>query len=224
MSKYNKILIAEDIDSINIAVVQTLKQLGIVHIEHVKYCDDALLKVKKAILDGMPYDLFVCDLSFEADHRDVLLRTGEEAIAAIRKIQPELKIIVYSVEDKTFRIKSLFENLQINAFVHKGRNSIEQLKKAIDCIGTTTGTYISPNLQYIFKDTISREIDDFDVQLIKQLAMGVSQDEMELKFKELGITPSSKSSIEKRISKLKDYFKASNTVHLIAIAKDLGIA
>jgi protein associated with RNAse G/E len=79
-------------------------------------------------------------------------------------------------------------------------------------------------LQHILKEQTIKEIDSFDVKLIQQLALGISQDEMEFKFKEMGISPSSKSSIEKRISKLKDYFKATNTVHLIAIAKDLGIA
>ena len=62
------------------------------------------------------------------------------------------------------------------------------------------------------------------IQLIKQLSIGVPQEKMDEKFKELGITPNSKSTIEKRVSKLKDYFKANNTVHLISIAKDLGIA
>ena len=41
---------------------------------------------------------------------------------------------------------------------------------------------------------------------------------------EFKISPYHKSTIEKRIGKLKDYFKANNTVHLISIAKDLGIA
>ena len=220
---FKKVLIAEDIDSINIAVKQTLSELGISEIEYVKYCDDALLRIKKANQDLLPFDLFISDLSFESDHREVKIKTGEEAIDAIRKIQPDLKIIVYSIEDKSFRIKSLFEKQQINAFVHKGRNSIEQLKTAIQNV-YNAASYISPNLQHIFRETNTRDIDEFDLQLIKQLSLGVSQDEMEAKFKELGISPSSKSSIEKRISKLKDYFKASNTVHLIAIAKDLGIA
>lgn len=220
---FKKVLIAEDIDSINIAVKQTLSELGISQIEYVKYCDDALLRIKKANQDILPFDLFISDLSFESDHREVKIKTGEEAIDAIRKIQPDLKIIVYSIEDKSFRIKSLFEKHQINAFVHKGRNSIEQLKAAIKNV-YNDASYISSNLQHIFRESNTRDIDEFDVQLIKQLSLGISQDEMEAKFKELGISPSSKSSIEKRISKLKDYFKASNTVHLIAIAKDLGIA
>lgn len=38
-----------------------------------------------------------------------------------------------------------------------------------------------------------------------------------------GFTAYSLSFIEKRISKLKDMLKANNTIHLISIAKNLGI-
>ncbi|WP_291130976.1 response regulator [Flavobacterium sp. UBA7682] len=221
---FKRVLIAEDIDSINIGVIQALNELSITNIDHVKYCDDAILKIKKAIADNSPYDLFISDLSFEQDHRDVRVKSGDEAIQQIRVLQPALKIIVYSVEDKTFRIKSLFENSHINGYVQKGRNSIDHLKIAIGQIADSDKPYFSPSIQHIFKEKSSREIDDYDVKIIQQLAIGVSQDEMEARFKELGITPNSKSTIEKRISKLKDHFRANNTVHLIAIAKDFGIA
>jgi DNA-binding NarL/FixJ family response regulator len=221
---FKKVLVAEDIDSINIGVIQALRDLGIVSIDHVKYCDDAILKIKKAIADGEPYDLFISDLSFEQDHREVKVKSGDEAIQQIRVMQPNLKIIVYSVEDKSFRIKSLFENSHINGYVQKGRSSIDQLKVAIGQIANSDAPYFSPSLQHIFKDKTAREIDDYDIKIIQELANGVSQDEMETRFKELGITPNSKSTIEKRISKLKDQFRANNTVQLIAIAKDFGIA
>jgi ribosome-associated translation inhibitor RaiA len=42
-------------------------------------------------------------------------------------------------------------------------------------------------------------------------------------FLQLNIKPNSKSSIEKRVARLKDLFKANNNIHLIAIVKDLGI-
>ena len=221
---FKRVLVAEDIDSINIAVIQTLNNLGMTNIDHVKYCDDAILKVKKAITDNDPYDLFISDLSFEQDHREVKIKSGEEVIYEVRLLQPKLKVIVYSIEDKSFKIKSLFDKNKINAYVHKGRNSIDQLKTAVLKVQEAEGVYLSPNLQHIFKDKPSREIDDYDIQIIKQLSIGITQDELESRFKELGITPNSKSTIEKRISKLKDYFRANNTVHLIAIAKDLGIA
>ena len=221
---FKRVLVSEDIDSISLAVVQVLQSLNVAHIDQVKYCDDALLKIKKGIIDNEPYDLFITDLSFESDHRKVLIQSGDEAISQIRLEQPELKIIVYSIEDKGFKIKSLLEQYQVNAYVHKGRNSIEQLKEAINQIYADDRVYLSPNLRHVLRDHSTREIDDFDVALIKQLAIGITQDELEQRFKELGITPNSKSTIEKRISKLKDYFRANNTVHLIAIAKDLGIA
>ncbi len=66
-------------------------------------------------------------------------------------------------------------------------------------------------------------MDNYDIQLIKHLSIGVTQDGMEAVFKKEGIAPNSKSAIEKRINKLKIYFRANNTVHLVSIAKDLGI-
>ncbi|WP_295335131.1 response regulator [Flavobacterium sp.] len=221
---FKKVLVAEDIDSINIAVIQAMNHLKVAHIDHVKYCDDALLKIKKALNSGEPYDLFITDLSFEPDHREVILTSGDEAISHIRSLQPELKIIVYSIEDKGFKIKTLLEKYKVNAYVQKGRNSITQLNEAILQLSQSNEVYLSPTVKHVLRDKSTREIDDFDVELIKQLSIGVTQDALEQRFKELGITPNSKSAIEKRLSKLKDHFRANNTVHLIAIAKDMGIA
>lgn len=221
---FKRVLVAEDIDSINIAVIQALNQLKVAHIDHVKYCDDALLKIKKALNSGEPYDLFITDLSFEPDHREVILTSGDEAISHIRSLQPELKIIVYSIEDKGFKIKTLLEKYKVNAYVQKGRNSITQLNEAILQLSQSNEVYLSPTVKHVLRDKSTREIDDFDIELIKQLSVGVTQDALEQRFKELGITPNSKSAIEKRLSKLKDHFRANNTVHLIAIAKDMGIA
>lgn len=220
---FSKVLLAEDLDSINIAVATTLDELNIVEVDNVKYCDDALLKIKKALQDNQPYQLLITDLSFIEDFRPNQLNSGEELITAVKKIQSNIKVIVFSVEEKPIRIKSLFENQNINAFVLKGRNSLPELKKTLKKVFESDEKYIAANLAYIFQDKITHQIDDYDIQLIQHLALGVAQDKMDLKFKELGIEPNSKSTIEKRIGKLKDYFKANNTVHLIAIAKDLGL-
>lgn len=224
---FSKVIIAEDIDGLNFAVVQALKELDILEeqIDYAKYCDDALLKMRKALQDNEPYDLLITDLSFKEDHRknELKLHSGEDLIQTVRIVQPNIKIIAFSIEDKPYRIKNLFDSYEINAFVMKGRNSIPELKKAIQTVFNSKEKYISPNIAHVFQDKTDNEIDDYDLELIKQLSNGVSQEEMEFKFKELGITPNSKSTIEKRISKLKIYFKANNTVHLIAMAKDLGL-
>lgn len=220
---FNKVLIAEDLDSISIAVIQALEMLSIVEIHHAKYCDDTYLKIKKALHDNEPYDLLISDLSFKTDHRENKLTSGEELIEAVKKVQPDIKTIIFSIEDKSFRIKSLFNDLGINAYVSKGRNSIPELQKAIQRIYDTDDKIVSTELSHILRDKSIFEIEAYDISLLKLLSKGHILDEIAKTFKESGISPNGSSSIEKRINKLKVYFKASNNVHLIAITKDLGL-
>lgn len=219
---FQKILIAEDLDSISLAVQHVLNELQLTSFQHDKYCDEALLKIRKALADHEPFDLLISDLSFKDDGRQSKLSSGEELIAAAKAIQPNIKVIVYSVEDKDYRIKSLFEKLNVDAFVLKGRESLYQLKTAIKTVAQNK-TYISPEVHHVLQNKTGTQIDDFDVHLLKHLSYGIAQEDMEGVFKEKGIKPSSKSTIEKRLGKLKVLFKANNPVHLVAIAKDLGI-
>ena len=220
---FHKVLVAEDFDSISISVVQALNELSVSEIHHTKYCDDALLKIRRAIQDDAPYDLLISDLSFKTDHRETKLNSGEELIATVKKIQPNIKTIVFSIEDKSFRIKSLYVNLGINAFVAKGRNSIPELKKAIQGVYNDESKIISPELLHSLRDKSLIEIETYDISLLKLLSKGLILDEIAANFKNSGMIPNGSSSIEKRINKLKIYFKANNNVHLIAIAKDLGV-
>jgi len=220
---FKKVIIAEDLDAMNLGIQQVLKDLNIVDFQHSKYCDEALLKVRAAINQNAPYDLLISDLSFKTDHREVKITTGDELVQKVRELQPNIKIIAYSVEDKSYRIKSLFDNAGIDAFVLKGLNSIEELKKAIHIISSSDQKFISPEVSSALQEKNNFEIDDVDIQILKYLSAGTSQDEIIEIFKNSDIKPSSKSAMEKRLSKLKDFFKANNTVHLVSITKDMGI-
>jgi len=220
---FNKILVAEDLDSISIAVGQALAELSVSEVHHAKYCDDAFLKVKKALYDEVPYDLLISDLSFKMDHHDNKLTSGNDLIAAVKKVQPDIKTIVFSIEDKSFRIKSLFNDLGINAFVSKGRNSIPELKKAIQRVFANDSKIISQEIAHSLIDQSLIEIESYDIQLLKSLSKGFTLEEIAVDFKTAGILPNGSSSIEKRINRLKIFFKANNNVHLIAISKDLGL-
>ncbi|WP_456315694.1 hypothetical protein [Pseudomonas shirazensis] len=220
---FKKVLVAEDLDSISIAVVQALEELNIQVIDHVKYCDEGLLKVKKALMDNEPYDLLITDLSFKEDHRKANLTCGDELIEAVNTFQPALKKIVFSIEDKSYRIKTLFNDLGINAYVSKGRNSINELKIAIEKVFNNEEMILSSDLAFNFNDKSLIEIESYDISILNLLAQGYILDSISNEFKKLSITPNGTSSIEKRINKLKIYFKANNNVHLIAIAKDFGL-
>lgn len=220
---FKKILIAEDLDSISITVEQALKELSITEIHHAKYCDDALLKIKKALHDEDPYDLLISDLSFKTDHRTNKLTCGDELIESVKKIQPDIKTIVFSIEDKSYRIKSLFNDLGINAYVSKGRDSIPQLQNAIQSIYSEDEKTLSEEWSHVLRDKSLLEIEAYDITLLKLLSKGFIIDEISSSLKNSGIVPNGSSSIEKRINKLKIYFKANNNVHLISISKDLGL-
>ena len=200
-----------------------MNDFNIDNFQHAKYCDDAFLKVRKAIQDNEPYDLLISDLSFKKDHREVKIGSGDELIQKVRELQPDIKIIAYSIEDKSVRIKSLFDDSEINAFVLKGRNSIDDLKKALTLISSSEQKFISPEVASALQEKGNYEIDDVDIKILKYLSDGTSQDEIIEIFKSNDIKPNSKSAMEKRLAKLKDFFKANNTIHLVSITKDMGI-
>lgn len=221
---FKKVLIAEDLDSISQSIVQTLENLAVSNIQQVKYCDDAMLRIKKALAENEPFDLLITDLSFKQDHRDNNLVNGEELITAVKKIQPNIKTIVFSIEDKSFKINTLFNNLEIDAYVIKGRNSINELEKAIDSVYNNETRILLPNTAANTSTEKSIiEIEAYDISLLKLLSKGLIITEIAAEFKNSGIVPNGTSSIEKRLNKLKTYFKANNNVHLIAIAKDMGL-
>ena len=220
---FKKVLIAEDVDIINSGLKAALESLEIKEIIHVSYCDEALLKLKEANLQERPFDLLISDLSFIKDHNPQKIDSGEELIEEVRVAFPALKIIVFSIEDKPFVIQNLYSNCKINAYVWKNRDGQKELLKAIHKISATNNFYISPDLQTAIHPKNAIEITTYDVNIIKYLAEGNSQENLPTLFKENDIKPSGKSSIEKRIKFLKEHFNANNPTHLVAIAKDFGL-
>lgn len=219
---FKKVLIADDLGSINQGIHTVLDTLGIKDIQQVQYCDDAYLRIKKGDLDQLPFDLVITDLSFKADHREQKYPSGEDLIKVLRQDHPELKIIVYSVEDRLQKVRALILNDNVNAYVCKGRHGLIELNKAINEVYSNK-IYVSPQVAQALSNKSNLEIDDYDIELVKYLSKGLLQNEISQRLKNAKISPSSVSSIEKRLNKLRVQFKADNATHLVAIMKDLGL-
>jgi len=219
---FSKVLVAEDMDDINKGIYNTLVDLGVGEIHQVQYCDDAYIKFKKAQLDQVPYELLITDMSFKSDHREQQLATGDALIKKLREEAPNLKVVVYSIEDRLQKVRMLINDLNINAYVCKGRRGLVELSKAVNAV-VDDGVYLSPEVKNALNPNNELEIDEYDIQLLKQLSLGLSQDEISTLFSKENITPSSLSSIEKRLNKLRIQFKANNATHLVALVKDLGL-
>lgn len=219
---FQKVLVVEDLDSIGFGIAQMLQQQTTIREVHQSlYCDDAHLKFLKAEKDKAPFDLLITDLSFKMDHRANTITSGDELVKILKSKKPELKAIIYSVEERSVKIKSLFKNNGIDAYVVKGRKGLKDLVEAVHTI-TKDKTYISADLNGFMHSKEVFEIDEYDIELLKQLSKGFSQKEISLLLKKKNIQPNGMSSIEKRLNHLKVGLNAKNVIQLIAISKDLG--
>ncbi|WP_299260025.1 response regulator [uncultured Aquimarina sp.] len=219
---FTKVLVAEDYEIANQGIVKVLNdEVGIYNIHEAQYCDDAYLKFRKAHQDKEPFELLITDLSFKEDHKVQTRTSGIELIQDIRNIQPDINIIVYSQESRPDKINMLFQKLNINGFVCKGQHAIKDL---VNCIqGVYKGDTVLPTEVTNENTDNIINLDDFDIMLLEELADGFTKKEIVQKLKKQKISPNSESTIDKRVSKLFDDFKAKNTTHLVAIVKDLGL-
>lgn len=218
---FKKILIAEDHEVRNLGVVNALTELKIHHFDFVSYCDEALNKIKTADIENKPYDLLITDLSFDKDHFQQNLKSGQELIREVRNIHSQIKIIAFSIENKPKIIDDLFKIYAIDGFVGKGRNDGKELRNTIKKV--FKGEIVIPQeiLNSIRNTPLT--ISEKDELLLNLLAKGFTQSEIEQHFKQSNITPNSKSAIEKRLNELREVFNAKNNIELIVICKDLGI-
>lgn len=219
---FKRVLIAEDHESTNISVQKTLSDLGVPHTDYVYYCDDALMRIQKGLKEDQSYDLLITDLSFEEDHRKQRISDGMVLIKAVKLEQPSLKVIVFSGENKTATIDTLFKELKIDGYVRKARHDAKELKLAIETIYNNR-IYLAPDLRQAVKEKNSHEFTEFDITIISLLSGGTFQNKIPDYLKKHNIKPSGLSSVEKRLNLMKEALGFSKNEQLIAFCKDLGI-
>lgn len=220
---FQKVLIAEDQHTIHKGLEATLKELDVTDVQSVQYCDDALLKIKAALQSQNPFELLITDLSFKEDHREKKLCSGEELIEAVKKVQPTIRIIVFSVEHRIGKIKNLIDMYQIDGYVEKGRDESREITKAV--ISVLDGKqYYSSGIEQLLRNANDiTETDKYDQLILQLLAKGLKRDQIADYFKERDLPNKSLRSIEKRLTNLKILFNAQTSEQLIAIAIDRGM-
>lgn len=219
---FSKVLVAEDADDSKKGVMHMLSEMGILRVDQSQFCDDALLKVKKAIYDKAPYELLISDLSFITDSRTHNITKGEELIAEVKNIQPNIKVIVFSAKDMQAVIKPLMEELEVDGYVCKGLNGLKELHKAVEWVAKGK-VYTCPIATAVLSQKNVLELSEYEQRLLQLVAKGYKHREISAYFTSENIKPYSERSIEDRLSKLRDDFNASTTPQLIYMAQSLGL-
>ncbi len=212
---FKKVLIAEDFQDTNQGISEMLRDtLHIPVLQDELYCDKAYNRLKYAVTKKEPFELLITDLFFKGDHVQRKLTSGLQLIAAARALQPNLKVIVNSMEDNPVTVNSLFKEEKVNGYVCKGRHGLTELVNAVQEVYHNR-TYVSPGIDLNVSNNVF-ELEEFDLMILQSLAEGLTKKEISEKFKKEDITPNSESTIDKRVSKMFDEFGAKNTNHLIA--------
>ncbi|MGI9581291.1 DUF5932 domain-containing protein [Chryseobacterium sp. RRHN12] len=218
---FKKVLIVEDQEIMNRGILNTIKELNIPDFDYVTYCDEALSRIRTALEKKNPYDLLIADLSFDKDHIPQKLRSGQELILEAKKVQPALKVVVFSVEKKAKTIDDLYKIYQIDGFVSKARRDGQDLKSTIRKI--FNGETVIPQEILNTMRHISSEFDAYDIKLLELLAKGYKQSEISTSLKQHRMIPYGIRSIERRLSELRDSLGAKNNIEMIVICKDIGL-
>ncbi|UZT96262.1 response regulator [Chryseobacterium fluminis] len=218
---FKKVLIVEDQEIMNQGILNTIKELNIPDFDYVTYCDEALSRIRTSLEKKNPYDLLIADLSFDKDHIPQKLLSGQELIFEVKKVQPDLKVVVFSVEKKAKTIDDLYKIYQVDGFVSKARRDGQDLKSTIRKI--FNGETVIPQEVLNTMRHISSEFDMYDIKLLELLAKGNKQSEISTYLKEHRMMPYGIRSIEKRLNELRDSLGAKNNIEMIVICKDIGL-
>lgn len=219
---FQRVLIVEDHESANISVRKTLADLGIPGADYVYYCDDALSRIKKRKSQGQAYELMVTDLSFEEDEQPQAIRDGRALITAARGVQPDLKILVFSAESRAEIISELFEKIGVNGYVRKARRDAQELRSAMDAISNNK-RHFPVHLRADIRHKNMHEFSPLDITIITLLSRGTMQKDIPVYLQSHQIRPSGLSSVEKRLSLMKEALGFSKNEQLVAFCKDKGI-
>lgn len=212
---FKNILIAEDHEMANFSLRSVLSNLGITVTDkdYVFQCDDALTRIQRALREGAPYELMITDLSFDDDYPKQTIAGGRELIKAVKELQPNIKILVFSSENRALIANEIFKELNIDAYVPKARHDAKDLKLAIETIYQNK-KYVSANLRQ--KEENIHHFTDYDKMIVSLLSSGKSQKEMPALLKQRNMEPWGLSSIEKRLNLIKTSLNITNNGQLIA--------
>jgi DNA-binding NarL/FixJ family response regulator len=218
----DKVIIAEDHESANLSVEKTIQELRITQSDYVFYCDDAFTKIQLAKQKGEPYDLLITDLLFDADGTVQKIGNGFDLIRAVRAVQPGIRILVFSGEDRPAMIDKLFTQYEVDGYVRKARHDIKELKLAFDALSKGQQYYPRAIAQLV-KQSNTYEFTEFDINIIRLLSQGYQQNQISDYFIQNNIKPSSLSMIEKRLKQIRDELEFSKNEQLVLFCKETGI-
>jgi DNA-binding NarL/FixJ family response regulator len=220
--QFNHILVVEDQDIANLSLRITLEDLQLPRPMHSYHTGHATSLLNKAISEKCPYDLMITDLYFEQEGTGKQFPEGIELIRQAKAMQPELKVLVFSAENKITIIRRLYEELGIDGFVRKARGDAKELKDALEQLAQNR-RYYPRDYRSLSAKGNQHDFTDRDKTIVRLLNEGYSQQEIADWLESNEMPPFGLSSVEKRLKLMRTAMNFSKNQQLIGFCKDLGM-
>jgi DNA-binding NarL/FixJ family response regulator len=162
-------------------------------------CEEAYNEITKPIHADF-FDFILLDRSLPPFH-EKNMKSGEDLAILAKKHQTKAKIIILTGHAETFIIYDIIHNVNPNGLIIKSDATVDVLLDAFHEV-IDGKTYYSHTVTDNMKDLLTREdyLDNTNRQIIVLIAQGFKNKTIAT---QLGL---SESTVEKRKSKIKDFF------------------
>lgn len=209
MNKTINVLIVEDEPLIIENLITAFDQLGASNgflnfkIKSATNCDDASKEIQKAVI-SKPFDLVLLDINIPGSSDERLL-CGEDLGIDLKKLFPNIKIIVFTSHNNNYRLNNILKSLNPDGFLIKSDINFQKLLEALESVINNLPYYSKVILQ-LMRRYVSNDftLDKIDRQLLYELSKGTRTKNL------TNLLPLSLSAIESRKRNLKELFEVEN--------------
>ncbi len=221
-----KVLIVDDVDSISISiemiVQETLTNRFVYNILIARSYQECMSKFVAAQEEGYPVDLVIMDLNLKGGSETFFYHDGELLLIDLKKINPDLKSIVYSQYDDPHLIRKVIDSTGADAYIVKGANSISDVKKAMHEIFLYGEKYFPENL--LPREDPGMKLTDNQRLLISLMKQGYSIMGMsKILSKDPSFEGASVRTLQRKIKEIRTMYQIDKNEDLIPALRKLGV-
>ncbi len=203
--------------------VSVLKEFDYISTTFFNNCDDAFKEIVSH-KELMPYDILFADLSFDNTKAHTIIDSGIALIQKIKSLKIPIKICVFSGYSETNRIYHTINNVDPHAYILKSNCNVREIGLVLESIARGEKYYSPEIFQKLMKRTAFEiKMDEEAIQILQELPKHNKIKNMVGVIKKSDGTVLSMRSIEFKLNSLRLELNANNNIHLLLIAKELGI-
>jgi len=161
-------------------------------------CDFAWNKIRNG-----NYQIVFLDINFPVQENSEIL-SGEDLGVKIKKEFPNIKIVILTVLEDSFRLHNILSNINPDGFLLKGETTSQELIRCLEKV-IDSPPYYGPKISKILRSEVTNRsfIDEIDRMILYQLSLGTKTKDL-TKFVHLSLR-----AVEDRKKRLKEIFGVS---------------